>query len=209
MNSSTLVTIHLVSVTVFLVLYFLKTLFLLLGKTETLDRFMRISKYGDMIFGTLFLVTGIWLMSIVGNVKMFQMFKLMLILSAVPVGAVAFKKKNKALAVVSFVMLLGADALAEIGHKRLFPIKHVPEELAADKPAQGKFLYEKNCGYCHGTDGKKIYRDATDLSLSVSDASVTEAVVRNGRNKKMPAYGSLLNEDEIKSLTDYLMTLRN
>ena len=208
MNSTAIVNIHIVSVTVFLVLYFLKTLFLLLGKTVALERFMRKSKYGDMIFGSLFLITGVWLIIIVGSVKMLQVLKLMLVFSAIPIGVIGFKRKNKSLALTSFMMLLGADALAEIGYKRLFPVKYAPESFAAGNMAQGKFIFDNNCIYCHGTDGKKQYRDATDLSLSVSDISKTESVIRNGRNKKMPAYAGLLSDEEIEQVTEYILTLR-
>lgn len=208
MSPSLILKIHTVSVTVFLVFYLLKTFFLLAGKAAALERFSKNTKVVEMIFSALFLITGIWLFVIVGGIKTLQTVKLILIFSAIPLAIIGFKRKNKILALFSFVLLVSSYGLAEASRAKPFPIKHSPDNLAGANLAAGKFIFENNCSQCHGADGRKMYRDAFDLTLAVKNESMTEATIRNGSNKKMPAYASLLSGEEIKSVTQYLMTLR-
>lgn len=205
MSSSLILKIHTLSVTVFLVFYLLKTFFLLLGKDAVLDTFSKDTRIAEMAFSALFLVTGVWLIIIAGGIKTQQIVKLLLVFASILLAISGFKKKKKVFAFVSFLMLVGAYGLAEASRSKPYPVKHAP----ATESATGKYLFEHNCMQCHGPDGKKMYREAADLSLSVKDASMTAAVIRNGRNKKMPAYGRLLSEKEIHAVADYIITLRN
>ncbi|MBK5284651.1 MAG: c-type cytochrome [Bacteroidia bacterium] len=208
MSSLIILKIHNISVTVFLVFYLLKTFFLLSGKSDALERFSKNTKVAEMIFSTLFLVTGIWLFVIIGGIKTLQLVKLVLVFSAIPLAIIGFKRKNKILALLSFVLLISSYGLAEASRSKPFSIKHAPENLSGNSIAAGQFIFENNCSQCHGTDGKKMYSEAADLSLSVKDASMTEAIVRNRSNKKMPSYASLLSDEELNSVTQYIMTLR-
>jgi cytochrome c5 len=208
MPSTLILKIHLISVTLFLVFYLMKTFFLLTGKATALERWTKSTRIAEMAVSALFLVSGIWLVAIIGGIKTMQIVKLLLVFSSIPLAVIGFKRRSKIMALASFVLLISAYGISEASRAKPFAIKHAPPSLAADKPALGKFLYENNCVYCHGIDGTKMYRDATDLSLSTGNATVTEAVIRNGRNKAMPAYGSVLSEEEINALSEYLMTLR-
>lgn len=208
MTSSLILKIHLVSVTVFMIFYFLKTFFLLTGKLKALEQFSKSTKIAEMIFSALFLITGVWLIMIIGGIKSLQIVKLVLVFSSIPLAIIGFKRKNKIMALLSLVMIIGSYGLSEAGRSKPFPVRHAPESLSGGKLAAGKFLFENNCSQCHGTDGKKMYRDATDLSLSIKDASMTAAILRNGSNKKMPAYASLLSEEELHAVTQYILTLR-
>ena len=208
MYSTLILKIHLVSVTVFLVFYLVKTFFLLSGKLPALERWTKSTRIAEMIFSTLFLVSGVWLLVIVGGIKTMQLVKLALVFSAIPMAVIGFKRKNKILALVSFVFLISAYGISEASRAKPFPVKHADTELLADKHAAGKYLFENNCSQCHGSDGTKMYREATDLSLSVKNISMTEAIIRNGSNKKMPSYAGLLSEEEIKLMTEYILTLR-
>jgi cytochrome c553 len=204
MSSALILKIHTISVTVFLGFYLLKTYFLLSGRDALLDAFSKNTRIAEMAFSVLFLVTGVWLISMTGGLKTQQITKLLLVFASIPLAVIGFKKKKKVLASISFLMLIGAYGLAEASRSKPYPIQHAPSgELAA-----GKYLFEHNCAQCHGPDGKKMYRDAADLSLSVKDVSMISAIIRNGSNKKMPAYGELLSEEEIHALTEYLYTLR-
>src|SRR5262249_38599292 len=150
--------IHTISVTVFLVFYLLKTFFLLTGREATLDIFSKNTRIAEIIFSALFLASGIWLFAVTGGIKTLQIVKLVLVFVAIPLAAIGFKKKIKALATCSFLMLACAYGLADASHGKPYPIKHAPSGEAA----AGKYLFENNCIYCHGPDGKKAYRDAAD-----------------------------------------------
>ncbi len=204
MSPDLILKVHIASVTVFLGFYLLKAFFLLSGKDETLDAFSKQTRIVEMILGILFLVTGVSLIFITGGIKNQQIVKLVLVFASIPLAMIGFKKKIKILATCSLLMLLSAYVLAEAGRSKPYSIKHAP----SGEMATGKYLFEHNCTYCHGSNGKKTYRQAADLSLSVKDASKVATVIRNGSNNKMPAYGALLSEDEINAVTDYIITLR-
>lgn len=208
MSSTFILKIHLVSVTVFLVFYLLKTIFLLTGKLPALERWTKSTRIAEMIFSTLFLVSGVWLFVIIGDIKTMQIVKLVLVFSSIPLAVIGFKRRNKIMALVSFVFLISAYGISEASRSKPFPVKHADKDLLTDKLAVGKFLFENNCSQCHGADGRKMYRDATDLSLSVKSISMTEAIVRNGSNKKMPSYSGLLSLKELQTVTEYVFTLR-
>ena len=204
MSSNLILKIHIISVTVFVAFYLVKAFFLLSRRDATLDVFSKKTRVAEMIFSLLFLITGVSLIIITGGIKTQQIVKLVLVFASVPLAIVGFKKKIKVLAACSLLMLVSAYVVAEIGRSKPYPVKHAP----ASEQAVGKYLFEYNCSYCHGTDGKKTYREAADLSLSIKDATKVAMVILNGRNHKMPAYGGLLSEKEITAVTDYVISLR-
>src|ERR1041385_8393291 len=204
MSSGLILRTHIVVVTAFLFIYLVKVILLLSGRQANLDIFSKNTRFIEIAFSMLFLATGIWLIAITGGLKTQQIIKLIFVFASIPLAIVGFKKKMKVLASCSFLMLMGAYVLAESARSQPYRVKHAPSgEVAA-----GKYIFEHNCVYCHGYDGKKTYRDAADLSLSVKDASKVTATIRNGSHKKMPAYGGLLSEDEIQAVTDYVINLR-
>ncbi|MCA9808011.1 MAG: cytochrome c [Cyanobacteria bacterium HKST-UBA06] len=86
------------------------------------------------------------------------------------------------------------------------------------KPAtvkdRGKLLYQGRCAYCHGAQGEGLYPQMQQKGIafnkpawqsSRSDAAV-RAVIKQGRGG-MPAYGSVLSEQELTDLLLYLRTL--
>lgn len=204
MSSEFVLRIHIASVTAFLFFYLVKTFLLLSGKYEKLDTFTKNTRIVEMAFSALFLTTGIWLITITGGLKTLQIVKLVLVFASIPLAIVGFKKKIKVLASCSFLMLLAAYGLAEASRSKPYPVKHAPP----GEVAEGKYVFEHNCMQCHGQNGKKAYREAADLSLSVKGASMMAAIIRNGSNKKMPAYGELLSEEEIQAVTNYIISLR-
>src|SRR5690242_18923859 len=115
-----------------------------------------------MAFREIFLVTGIWLITMTGDLKFLQILKVVLVFASIPLAVVGFRKKIKVLASFSVVMLLAAYGLAEAAHFKPYPLRHAP----AGEPAAGNFIFDHNCVLCHGENGKKMYRDAADLSLS-------------------------------------------
>ena len=204
MSSGLILKVHIVSVTVFLAFYLVKTVFLLTQRDTALNTFSKKTRIAEMILSILFLVTGIWLIVITGGIKNQQIIKLVLVFASIPLAIIGFKKKIKIVAFCSFLMLVTAYGLAESARSKPYRIEHAP----AGEVAAGEFIFKHNCTYCHGVDGKKGYREAADLSLSIKDASMAAGIIRNGKNKKMPAFGGLLSDEEINAVTKYVISLR-
>lgn len=90
-------------------------------------------------------------------------------------------------------------------------------QTAAAKPApavmpatggNGEELYARHCSGCHGDDGKGGF--GPDLSGDYKYGKTVAAVIESiadGRPGNMPSFGKKLSEDEIKSLTDFILAL--
>lgn len=208
MSSTLLTTIHITVVQIFVLLYLIKIVLLFANK-DALVKFTRVTRLLEIVVSTLFLVTGVWLVAILGAIKMLQIVKLVLVFASIPVAVVGFKKMNKALALFSFLLIIAAYGLAEMSKKKPFIANKVIVEGNADEAAKlGVKTYIGNCAMCHGQDGKKKYRDAIDLSLSAASNERIDSLIRNGSKGKMPAFGSTLNEEEIKAASEYVFSLR-
>lgn len=82
--------------------------------------------------------------------------------------------------------------------------------------AAGKKLFLTACANCHGVDGtgammRKALPKIGDLTSPemhqrMSDEDIAK-LVREGRNK-MPAFGSMFKDDQIKALIAYVRTLK-
>jgi mono/diheme cytochrome c family protein len=200
-----LLLIHKICVTAFLVIYLIKTILLLSGAQSALDRFAKIFKVPEMIISTGFLVTGIWMYTQIGAIKSMQIIKLVAVVASIPLAVIAFKKKNKALAVLSFVLILMAYGLAEMSKKQPYPVSK--SETSEGQPADGASVYSAQCSRCHGDDGALGLLGATNLQTSVLSDEQALEVIRNGR-KSMPAFSKVLSEEETALVADYIQSLR-
>ena len=92
--------------------------------------------------------------------------------------------------------------------------------LAAGDAAAGKSTFESKCAICHGKDGKgktKMgekagIKDLTDAKYQATftDDQLLKTLkegLKEGEKTKMKAYGSILSDDEIKSVIAYVRTL--
>ena len=155
MNSEQLVSIHVIVVILFLVMYLLKTVLLFTSKSS-LIKFTKATRVPEMIISVAFLVTGVWLFAILGAIKVFHIIKLACIVIAIPLAVVGFKKQNKALGLISFLLIVGSYGLAEIAKNKPF----IPTNVIVDDSSNEPFLtgmktFAANCAMCHGLDGKK------------------------------------------------------
>lgn len=90
------------------------------------------------------------------------------------------------------------------------------EQVDVAQSAEGKVLFEGagTCFGCHGVDGKgNIAMGAPNLTDKIwlyggSKAAITQTI-KNGRNGKMPAHQSLLDEAKIHLVTAYIYSLSN
>jgi mono/diheme cytochrome c family protein len=207
MNSSQLSTIHIIVVTLFLLIYLVKTI-LIFTNQNALQKFVKATRVLEMVVSTLFLITGIWLFVILKAIKVLHIIKLVLIFISIPLAITGYKRMNKALALISFLFIIAAYGLAEAAKNKPFiPIKVIVEGNA-DESQLGVKTFAANCSMCHGMDGKKMYRDAADLSLSYADPVRIDTLIRNGSKGKMPAFNTTLSNEEINAAASYIQNLR-
>lgn len=215
MSSTTLAIIHLISVNIFLLLYVIKTS-LLFFNPKSLDKFIRATRVIEMIISFTFLVTGLWLLFILGAVKMLMIVKFIMVFASIPIAVVAFKRRKKGMAALALLLIFGAYGMSEAAKKKPFIPSKVEVSGNADDVAKlGIKTYVANCAMCHGKDGKKMYRGAPDLSVSGLDQASIELFVREGTaaalkqgSVKMPAFSGTLSDEEIIAVSAYVQTLR-
>jgi cytochrome c553 len=208
MNSSALLVTHIIVVNIFLLIYFIKTI-LIFSNQDALVKFSKAVRVPEMIVSALFLVTGVWLFAILGAIKVLQIVKLALVFIAIPIAIVGYKKMNKVLALLSFIMIVAAYGLAEMARaKPYLPKTVIIEGNASDESMLGIKIFGANCSMCHGMDGKKEYRNAANLSASQLNTEATIAMINDGSKRKMPAFKNVLSADEIAAAAKYVQTLK-
>ena len=207
MDSTTLLRIHITAVMLFLLTYVIKTVLLFTSRTM-LEKYSRFTKIPEIVISVVFLTTGIWLYIIVGGIKYMQILKLVFVIIAIPLAVVGFKNHKKGLALFALILIIGAYGLAEMSKNKIFIPKKV-EVASADNSinAEGALIYYQNCVFCHGNDGKKMYRNAPDLTMSALNEDAIIQSVREGSKGKMPSYHLILSDENIRSVAKYVASL--
>ena len=72
----------------------------------------------------------------------------------------------------------------------------------------GKAIFTSNCRLCHGADGQLGLNSASNLKNSQLSKEEMIQVIKHGRNT-MQSFKSILSEEEINAVAEYLLTLRN
>ena len=204
----TLLAIHKISVIIFLLIYLVKTILLLANQTENLEKFKKMTKVLEMIVSAAFLVTGVWMLIAGGSIKMFQIIKIVLVLASIPVAVIAYKKSNKALAVISLLMIIMAYGLAEMSKKQKSLSSDESGLNSSDTAVMGQNVYSSYCTKCHGEDGKKGFMGAYDLSVSTLDKTAVTEIVTNGKESMTP-FKDILSTEQIEAVAGYVQTLKN
>jgi mono/diheme cytochrome c family protein len=208
MDSNLLARIHAVSVMLFLFTYVVKTILLFSSRTM-LDKYSRITKVPEMIISAAFLGTGIWLFVLLDGMKVFHIIKLVLVFVSIPLAVIGFKKYKKGLALLALVLIVGAYGLSEMSKNKPFIPKKVQLSAGSTLPlASGALIYHQNCSFCHGDDGKKKYRTAPDLTLSLFSHDAVMQMIREGSKGKMPPYNIIMSDENISAVADYVIGLR-
>ncbi len=190
---------HVLVVTLFLLIYVIKTILLLGNRTDLLQKFSKTFKIPEMIISVLFLITGIYLamqLPFGGKYDYLFWIKLVMVFASIPVAIIGFKKGNKVLAALSLLLITGSYGLAEVYHK-----KKGLADNSSIASNDGKALYEANCKLCHGDNGKLGMAGAKDLSASVLDVVGMKEIIIHGKGA-MPA--ASVNEEQAQAISEYV-----
>ncbi|MEA2888773.1 MAG: hypothetical protein QOD11_3133 [Bradyrhizobium sp.] len=84
------------------------------------------------------------------------------------------------------------------------------EAANADQPLidQGKTTYAEKCSHCHGPGMLNPGTITPDLRRFPDDRERFFAIVKEGRNNKMPPWADLLSDDQIGTLWVYISSRR-
>lgn len=191
---------HYLVVTLFLLIYVIKTILLISDKKELLDKFSKKFKVPEMIISALFLLTGIYLSTQLpfgGKYDYLFWIKIAMVALAIPMAVIGFKRSNKILAALSLLLITGTYGVAEVYHKR----KGIPKqsnELLSDARA----LYENNCASCHGNDGKLGMSGSKDLTKTELDMAGINQIILQG--KGMMPKASQLSPEQAQTIAEYV-----
>jgi uncharacterized membrane protein SirB2 len=192
---------HYLVVTLFLLIYLIKTILLLSNKEELLANFNKKIKVFEMIVSALFLITGIYLTTQLpfgGKFDYLFYIKIVMVLVSIPLAVIGFKRSNKILAALSLLLITGSYGLAEVYTKRKAIPKDSTHPIASN---DGKALYENNCVLCHGGDGKLGMSGAQDISKSQLDHAAMVDIILKGRGNMPPIR---VNDEQAIAIADYV-----
>jgi uncharacterized membrane protein SirB2 len=192
---------HLVSVILFLLIYFIKTALLLSNSKEGLRKFTRISKVPEMMVSFLFLASGIYMIINLPEVSTLLVIKLVCVFLSIPLAIIGFKRGSKPLATLALLLIIAAYGLAEV-HK-----KKAAGPAVAKSVIEGKEIYIQKCVACHGDDGKKQLGDAADLNSSMMRPDEAGVLIKEGKGM-MPGFQDQLNSEQVDAVVDYIQTLK-
>jgi mono/diheme cytochrome c family protein len=175
---------------------------LLLNKQELLIKFTKSVKIPEIIVSVFFLGTGIGLLFMCAETSLFLWGKLVAVALSIPLAVIGFRKMNKGLAALSFVLLILAYTLAEIHRKNVN--KPISETSSVGKTSEE--LYTLNCEKCHGPKGDKGLSGASNLATSKLTRAEKLLRIKNGKGA-MPAYAAL-GEEQLEAIVAYIETFK-
>jgi mono/diheme cytochrome c family protein len=73
---------------------------------------------------------------------------------------------------------------------------------------RGKVTFAQKCSHCHGPNMVNAGTVTPDLRRFPDDEQRFVTTVKQGKNNRMPPWGDLLNDDEIKDLWAYVSSRR-
>jgi len=203
---------HKLTVVLFLLIYVIKTVLILFSSQETLDNFRKKTKVPEMIISTLFLLTGIGMLTQIAEIKHMMLIKIAIVLASIPIGVIAYKRHNKALAILTLLLIVGAYGLAEMSSK--VEKQELAEEIVVnpadqnyDEATHGKEIYSLYCVLCHGEKGDAQKSGAKSLITSEKTREEILGLLKEGKNS-MPPYKGILSEEDMNAVASYAESLR-
>jgi mono/diheme cytochrome c family protein len=129
--------------------------------------------------------------------------KFAVVIAAIPLAIVGFKKSNKVLVTISLLAFIGLYGFAEM-HSKLKPKVETAEGTEA--VVQGKAIYAQECVKCHGDNGKLGVMNAADLTATKLTTDEISQVIKNGKGV-MPGF-TQYSDAEVKAISEYVLTLK-
>ena len=205
---------HKLTITIFIIIYLIKTILLLSGKKDTLTSFSKRFLPFEIVVSVLFLITGIWLLFETSEVRALFILKIAVVALAVPLAFVGFRKQNVAMAVSSFVLIIASYGIAEMNKRSMVKRVELPKDVVVDASAtnydalaHGKALFSSQCEVCHGAEGNLQMSGAKDLTASEMSRDEVVQRIREGK-LTMISYEDHFSTEEIDALADYVMSFR-
>jgi uncharacterized membrane protein SirB2 len=211
---SNILLLHKIVVSLYLLFTLIKVGMLLFAKQENTTKFRKKTMFIEITLSVLFLFSGLYLAFNSGAMREGNWFwgKVILIIAVIPIGIIAFRKFNKALAILALLILIyiyGISETKSLTFKNTYNIN--PSETNTTTPAAetayGGQIYQTACVACHGSDGKLGLSGAFDLTKTNLDKDQTVEVITNGRNN-MPAFKKVLTPDQVNAVSMYVLTLK-
>ncbi|HWZ21319.1 MAG TPA: cytochrome c [Cytophagaceae bacterium] len=218
--------LHVTVVLLFLLLYIIKTFLLVSNKNEQLDKLRAKTKIADMVLGSLMVITGFYLLAKGPGVQVYHYVKIIVAFSSIPIGIIAFKKRNKPMAIILLLLFIYVYGVAETKSLKFKKDKiEIPpitsstvissDSAATDIMAQnneavlanGKQIYNAACVSCHGEDGKLGTVGAKDLTTSTLSHIEKVGRITYGKGNMTPFQGQL-SAQEIEAVTVYVDSMK-
>lgn len=188
---------HSLFVVVFTLIYLVKTILLLSDRDDLLEKFKRKTRIVEIVVSFGFLATGIFLMFQMPQIPTLMYVKIALVLLSIPLAVVGYKKRNKVLATLSFLLIVTSFGIAQ---------KVKKEKVGGIIVSKsGKEIFEEKCALCHGSDGKLGLSGAKDISATQLDHVGILNVISEGKNT-MASYKSTLTPEQIEAVASYIET---
>ncbi len=194
---------HVTIVILFLLFLGYKAVLLLTNNVEKLTAFRNKTKVLDMILGALIILTGSYLMFIQPVIESWLYIKFAVVIAAIPLAIVGFKKSNKVLVTISLLAFIGLYGFAEM-HSKLKPKVETTE--GTEPIVQGKAIYAQECVKCHGDNGKLGAMNAADLTVTKLTTDEISQVIKNGKGV-MPGF-TQYSDAEVTAISEYVLTLK-
>jgi len=202
--------LHTTSVILFLLLYLFKVLVLFFAKPEVYQNVREKTRVVEIVFGTLLLLSGGYLVFKQGHPDNWLIVKFVLLLAFIPTGIIALRNARKGLSIVA---LIGFFYLYALSETRSITLKK-PNYLAmgakdgADNMILASKIYENECTRCHGDNGDAMLFGSKNLKESTLSIPEVVSIIDKGKGS-MPAFGDRLSKEQIQALAQYLEAFKS
>lgn len=132
--------------------------------------------------------------------------KVGMIVVAIPLTIVGFKKEKKIPAMLGAFLFIMTYGVAEMAAKRGKSISVAVDEDKVGSVEHGSDLYIVNCAVCHGPKGDKGMDGASNLQLTTLSKAEIETTIINGRGR-MKSFEHFSSE-ELSALSSYVLSLK-
>jgi len=208
-------------VPLFLLLFTARVVLLVVNQHNLLATLNGKVKWVRIGLETLMLLTGLYLIvSAPEGLATYNVLKYIVLLAGIVVGVIAFKKKNKVLAVFALALMLyiyplslTRSPLLQSEPKRVQAAITQLGSAGVTPELRGQVIYEQACNRCHGPAGNSQWMKSKNLTTSMLVEQDVAKIIKLGsagvgrESKLMPAY-EYLTDDQIADLVAYINRLK-